>query len=65
MVNGPIGTTGIYVVLLVAVEHSIDPELAPILLHSMEAKTAVEKTKKIALAIINHVQVNDFWLILA
>ena len=60
MVNGPIGRRGNDAVSRVVVEHRVDSELAPILLHNMEAKTALEKTNKIAPVMMNHAQVNIF-----
>ena len=64
MVNGAIGRTGQYVVSRVVVEHKVDPELAPIPRHNMEAKTAVEKTNKSAPATRRHAQVNNLRFIL-
>ena len=58
MVNGAIGRPGHYAVSRVVVEHRIDPALAPVPHHNMEAMTVVEKINKSARAMISHAQVN-------
>ena len=64
MVDGQIGRTGHYALSRAMVEHRVDLELAPIPRHSMEAKTAVEKTNKSAPATRPHAQVNNLRFIL-
>ena len=65
MVNGLIGRPGRYAVSRVVVEHGVDPALAPVPRHNMEAKTALEKTSKTARAMISRAQVNIIRFIIA
>ena len=59
MEGGPIGSRGRNAVSRVVVELETDLELAPILLHNMAAKNAVDQRRKCNLATNFHAQVKS------